>query len=147
MVSLKDARGHYWWFHLRIPGGNKEHQPLALYQFRIYVHLPSRLCFEKVRAPWSVNFVLLRFWVDSFKDSTKVYQFLLWRPWSYWKINTLSYDDSYPRKIWLFNRKVNIIYQVTYIKYCIESIKRNLGLFATLKCLAIFAQVEFQLKK
>ena len=39
------------------------------------------------------------------------------------------------------------IYQVTYIKYCIESIKRNVGLFAAAKYLAIFAQVEFQLKK
>ena len=29
----KDARGHYWWFHQRMPGGSKEHQPLALYHY------------------------------------------------------------------------------------------------------------------
>ena len=45
VVSPKDARGHYWWFNQRMPGGNKEHQPLAAqYHFDIDVHL------EKVRS-------------------------------------------------------------------------------------------------
>ena len=50
MVSPKDARGHYRWFYLRKPGGNKEHQPLALNLFDIDVnfressHLISAFC-------------------------------------------------------------------------------------------------------
>ena len=31
------CQGHYRWFHRRMPGGNKEHQPLALYHCDIDV--------------------------------------------------------------------------------------------------------------
>ena len=39
VFSLRDAKGLFWWFHQKMPGGNKEHQPLALYHFDIDVHL------------------------------------------------------------------------------------------------------------
>ena len=43
VVLQKDARRHYRWFHKRIPGWNKEQQPMKLYQFDIDVHVGESL--------------------------------------------------------------------------------------------------------
>ena len=48
VVSPKDARAHYLWFHQRMPVGNKEHLQLALYHFDIDVHLQESLQQDKI---------------------------------------------------------------------------------------------------
>ena len=45
-----------------------------------------------------------------------------------------------------FKREVNIVYQVTSIKYCIKNMERIFSLFATAYFFTIFAQLESQLK-
>ena len=86
-----------------------------------YITLTLMCTFEKVHivtnfwASSRLHFVG-RFWVDSFNNSTNLNV-----EDSHWveplEINTLSYDDSYQRKIWYLNKKIIIIYQVFSIKY------------------------------
>ena len=61
-------------------------------------------------------------------------------------LNTLSHDDSYPKKIWFFNRKVNIIDQMTSIIYFIESIESNFDSFACESLLQFFRNFRTRLE-
>ena len=77
VVSQKDAKGHYWWFHRRMPGGNKEQQPLAQNQFNIDVHLGESSQQNKVLT--SLISTLQPIKLDQCGETEK--------------INTLSYDS------------------------------------------------------
>ena len=65
-------------FHLRISGGNREHQPLPLYQFDIDVHwhLPESLQHDKLLSSlistllWQI--VLWQILSDTFNNSTNL---------------------------------------------------------------------------
>ena len=98
-----------------MPGGNKEHQALALYHFDINVHLLESSQHDKL-----LSFLISV--VCTLADSELIPSTTQPIPmWSHWKMNTLSHEDSYPKK-------------------------KN-GLFAAAKVFGILAQVEFQLKK
>ena len=89
-----------------MPGGNKEHQPLALNQFDNDVHLRVSSQHDKLfEHPYQRILYFGRFWVDTFNELTKLNQ--CGDSGVTEKINTLSYDNSYPRKIRFFNGKVN----------------------------------------
>ena len=76
VFSLKDARGYYWWFHQRMPGGNKGHQPLALYRFVIDVHFLESLQHDKLLDHFQhLDQLILyfrRFWIDPLNNTTNL---------------------------------------------------------------------------
>ena len=96
-------------------------------------------CMINLWALWSPHLVLLQIMCWSLQRSTKLNveplkkqsrHFVKWR--------LLSKEHK---------RKIDIIYQVTPIKWFIEIIKRNFWLFAAAFSFQFLAQVEFQLKK
>ena len=126
---------HYLWFHGRMPGGtiggftegfqqgtkNTSHWDNISLTLPVDINLLESLQHHKLLSSLIDTFCT---WADSElmpsttqPNSTNLNKETV----GPLEKNTLSNDDPYPRKIWFFNRGVNIIYQVTSIKYCIES--------------------------
>ena len=115
VVSQKEARGCYLWFHQRMPGGNQEHQPLVLPVAESTSHWAGT---EPLVSVWNwyaressqqVSSSLIRaFCTQAFKwqilqrpNQIASEPISIWRQWSHWKKYFVIWwviDDSYPRK-------------------------------------------------